>query len=68
MDDDDEPSEMDYVIAVLADEKASGLDLDDVLAMALNAHCLGCWCDAVSLLGIGAIDPGEYSFEFTLRE
>lgn len=65
--DDDEPSEMDYVIAILADAKASGLDLDDVLAMALNAHCLGCWMDAVGMLGIGAIDTSEFTFEFTYR-
>jgi hypothetical protein len=64
---DDEPSEMDYVLAVLADARASGLTIDDLIAAAEHAHCLGCWDAAVSMLGIGAIDTSEYRFEFTYR-
>ena len=69
-DEDDFPdiTDMDFVRAILADAKASGLTLDDVLEASVHAHCMGCWDNAVSMLGIGAIDPGKFTFVLTYKD
>jgi hypothetical protein len=59
-DDDEELSPLDFVVGILANAAASGLDLHDVLRAAEHADCFACWDEAVSLLGIGAIDPDDY--------
>ena len=65
---DDEPSDVEYVLAMLLDAQASGLTLDDVIKVGMEADCLGCWMDAVSMLGIGAIDPGDYLVVYVTKE
>jgi hypothetical protein len=66
-DEDEELSPLDFVVGILANAHASGLDLLDVLRAAEHADCFACWDEAVCLLGIGAIDPDEYRFEYIYR-
>lgn len=62
-----ELTDMDIFRSILADARASGLDIDDLIEAAKHADCIMCFDDAVGMLGIGAIDPAEFRFEFTLR-
>ena len=65
---DDEPiSDIEFIRGTLYNALASGLTLADVIKAYEHADCIVCADEAVALLGIGAIDPGEYTFEFTLR-
>ena len=54
-----EVSNMDVVRAALFDALASGLDLSDVCEAAKHADCVDCFMEAVSLIGIGGIDPSD---------
>ena len=51
---------MDVVRAALFDALASGLDLSDVCEAARHADCVDCFMEAVSLIGIGGIDPSDW--------
>lgn len=55
-----EVSGMDVVRAALFDALASGLDLSDVCEDARYADCADCFMEAVSLIGIGGIDPSDW--------
>lgn len=51
---------MDVVRAALFDALASGLVLSDVCEAARHADCVDCFMEAVSLIGIGGIDPSDW--------
>lgn len=53
---------MELVRSILFDAEASGLTLSDVCEAARHSDCLWCMDDAVAMLGIGAINPGEFTF------
>ena len=55
-----EVSDMDVVRAALFDALASGLDLSDVCEAVKHADCVDCFMEAVSLIGIGGIDPSDW--------
>jgi hypothetical protein len=67
-DDDEQLSPLDFVVGILANAAASGLDLHDVLRAAEHADCFACWDEAVSLLGIGAIDIDDYLVVYVTKE
>ena len=59
-----EVSDMDVVRAALFDALASGLVLSDVCEAARHADCVDCFMEAVSLIGIGGIDPSDWHVIF----
>lgn len=58
----DELTDMQVVCAALFDALHSGLTLADVCEASRHADCVDCFDEAISLLGIGAIDTERYAF------
>lgn len=55
----------DLVASTLGDALNSEMDLRICFDLLKNAHCLGCWSEAVALYGMEGINTARHRFVFS---